>query len=601
MQVEVWMSRVNEEDTGMEWGLSQQPDTAFSAGSGDGEYQIYIDETERYQTIDGFGASLTDASAWLLYKHLGKELGMQESYKDVMSRLFARESGIGLSLLRQPMGASDYAMAWYTYDDMGPGETDSGLCHFTVAYDEPYIIPCVREALGASGGRLKVMASPWSPPDWMRDKDGMLDMAYLESYTDYFVRFIEAYQEHGIPIWAVTPQNEPGYATSKYPSMLMDAVSQGEFIGTYLGPALAARGLQTLIFCYDHNWNFPGLEYIEAIYRDATAYRYTAGCAWHWYGEDYTTAYNIADQYPDKGMWLTEGSSGDWSPCFQWRSGFANQMETQINYLRAGCKSIIFWNIALDENRGPNLIDNTCRGLVQIESGSGAVTYNTDYFAMGHFSKFIDPGATRVYCSEYSKEIDAVSFENPDGTHVLVVYNVGAEKKRMSVQWGGHSFTYLVPGMTAVTFRWRGVQQAMTVKNAIHKLEANCYDGRHGSVRPELCNDDAIRDGSPDGECLGRIEEGDYAVYRNMNFHGGVNRFIARVASECDGDIEVRLDNWNSVSVGVLHVSNANGLDVWQTVSSSIASVEGVHDLYLVFSFSRCRIHWFRFESSDIK
>lgn len=599
MRVEVWMSRVNEGDIGMELGLTPQPDTAFSEGSKEGEYYIYIDETEQLQTIDGFGASITDAAAWLLYTHLAQELDMKEAYREVMSRLFGKEDGISLSLLRQPMGASDYARAWYTYDDRAPGETDAELCHFNVAYDEPYIIPCVRDALRVSDGRLRVMASPWSPPDWMKNKDRMLSNSYLQSYADYFIRFIEAYRDQGIPIWAVTPQNEPGFATDKYPSMRMDSASQAAFIGSYLGPALATHGLPTLVFCYDHNWNSPGQKYIEAIYRDTAAYRYAAGCAWHWYGEDYTVAYDIAHRYPDKGMWLTEGSSGDWAPCFQWRSGFANQMEAQIHYLRAGCKSIIFWNIALDEYRGPNLIDNTCRGLISIESTSGAITYNTDYFAMGHFSKFIDTGAVQVYCSEYSKEIDAVSFMNPDGSHVLVTYNVGPEVRRVSVQWGDHSFTYLIPGRTATTFRWRGIQHGMTVKDAMRRLEANCYNGRYGSIRPELCNDDTIHNGSPNGECLGRIEKGDFAIYRSMHFHGRVNRFIARVASESDGDIDVRLGSQTGSTIGVLHIPATNSLDAWQTVSCTISGVQGVHDLYLVFDISRCRIHWFRFESED--
>lgn len=449
MKVNAWMSNVNDSDSGMNLTLSRQEDAEFSEHFRESDYIINIDETKCRQTIDGFGASMTDASAWLMYLHLRKELKRPDAYRELILKIFNKENGIGLSMLRQPIGASDYSLKWYTYVDKINPEME----HFSIDYDLQYIIPCLKDALQTDNNRIKIIASPWSPPEWMK-LNGEFNPEYYEALAKYFVNYILAYQQQSISIWAVTPQNEPGYTTTDYPTMKMNAKVQAEFIGGYLGPAFEKNKLGCRIICYDHNWNDPGPEYIKEIYSNRQAYRYTAGCAWHWYSKDYTVAGEIRDQYPDKGMWLTEGSSGEWDPCRQWRDGFANQMVSQINYLRLGCKSIIFWNIALDENRGPNLIDNACRGLVMVNSKSGDITYNTDYYAMGHFSKFVDPAAICISSNEYSREIKTVAFQNTDGSKVLVVYNITKEMKNLQIKWHNKAFEYHIPGETAATFKW---------------------------------------------------------------------------------------------------------------------------------------------------
>ncbi len=601
-QVAVWMSNVSGDDTGMNLALTSQQGAVFAPDSSSAPYTIYVDETITDQTIDGFGASLTDASAWLMYQHLRGDLDMEEEYDELMTQLFDKTYGIGLSFLRQPMGSCDYARTWYSYDDMGGTLTDPGLTYFSIAHDLDYIIPCLQDALDVNPGRVKIMASPWSPPGWMKNNnnlsgggDATFNTQYYSAYANYFVKFIQAYEAEGVPIWAVTPQNEPGYATANYPSMRMSSDIQTDFIGDYLGPAFDTNGINSKIMCYDHNWNEPGSNYIRDIYGDAVAEDYIVGSGWHWYGGDYTAAYDIHYEYPDKGMWMTEGSSGDWYPCYQWRQGFINEMECLLNYVRVGCQSIVFWNMALDQNRAPHLLDNNCRGLVMINSNTGDIVYNTDYYAMGHFSKFVDPGAVRIYSSEFSKDLDTAAFKNPDGSKVLVAFNVAATSKVMKVKWGSQSFSYVIPGETAVTFRWSGAQSGATVKDARLQLEANSYDGRDGYVRPALCEDDAIQNGSSDGECLGYIANGDYTLYSDMDFGSGVDTFTARVAANSNGAIQLRLDSPTGTVIGTMNVEAGGGYQSWTTQQCSISNASGVHDLYLVYSTSGYNLHWFSF------
>jgi glucosylceramidase len=608
-EVEVWMSNVKQDDSGMDFKLSPMDSASFSDDDVVNPYTLYVDEAITDQTMDGFGASLTDSSSWLMYEHLRGDLNKDVEYNDLMEKLFDKELGIGLSFLRHPMSSTDYALTWYSYDDMDGNLTDPDLDNFSINHDLTYIIPCLIDAIQKGNGRIKIMASPWSPPGWMKNNDNnlsgtgdaTLNPLFYESFANYFVKFIQAYEQQGIPMYAITLQNEPGYATPNYPSMKMEPDVQADIIANYLSPRLSENNISSLIQCYDHNWDQPGSWYVKGVYSNTNAYAALSGSAWHWYGNDYTEAYDIHYGYPEKGMWMTEGStSGDWHPCFQWREGFINEMECLINFTRIGCKSIVFWNIALDQNRGPNLIDDDCRGLVMINSNTGEVVYNTDYYSMGHFSKFIDPGAVRIYTSEFSKDLDAVAFKNPDNTKVLVAFNVSPIDKTIKVRWGNKSFIYSIPGETAVTFRWDGEQEDTTIKNAGLRLDANCYSDRYGTVRPALCNDNDVHNGSADGECIGYISSGDYTVYTNMDFGEGMNEFVARVAAESSGFISIFLDSPTGQRIGVLSVPPTGGYQEWQTLRCNIGNITGVHDICLVFGTSASyNIHWFYFENSD--
>lgn len=251
--VEVWLSTsdpTSEPDVGLSPNarLTHKSDVSFNTGTGNADYTIKVEEGTRYQQMDGFGVSITDTSAWLLNFKLNAS-----KREEVMEKLFGK-TGIGMSVLRQPIGASDFNWEAYTYADT---PNDTSLNQFSIARDLPYIVPMVKAAL-AKNSQIKIFASPWSAPAWMKYsntlKGGKLKAEYYETYANYFKKFIQSYNAQGIPIYAVTPQNEPQYENSVYPSMGMNEQDQVGFIGDYLGPALAKANLNTKIITFDHNY-----------------------------------------------------------------------------------------------------------------------------------------------------------------------------------------------------------------------------------------------------------------------------------------------------------------------------------------------------------
>jgi glucosylceramidase len=410
---------------------------------------IFVDDKVSYQEMGGFGASFTDASAYLFHHSLD-----QEARDHLMTALFDDKEGIGLSLLRQPMGASDYTTKIYSYNDLEVGEEDIPQARFSIEHDRQYIIPLLKQAQ-AMNSELKLMASPWSPPGWMKTSGqmigGFLQKKYYASYANYFLKFIQAYEAEGLPIYAVTIQNEPDYEPAEYPGMIMSATEQTEFIRNDLGPLFAEQGLRTLIIGYDHNWDLP--EYPLTILRDAKANRYVAGIAWHVYGGEPSSMTEVRNEFPDKGVWFTEASGGQWIPPF--REAFLAQMQQLIRSTRNWSKSVVWWNIALDENNGPSVLSNsTCRGLVKIDQTTSKVTYNLDYYTMGHISKFVKPGAWRIASSSYDDVLESVAFKNPDNSHVLIVCNRTGADQFIQVMNDAELFHFNVLSESAVTFTW---------------------------------------------------------------------------------------------------------------------------------------------------
>lgn len=240
---------------------------------------IHLDDQLTYQEMDGFGASFTDSSAYLINQILS-----EEQRDEVMTRLFHPEKGIGLSVIRNPMGASDYARTIYSYNDMPEQQTDPELTQFSIAHDEGDVIPLTQKAL-ALNPELKLFASPWSAPGWMKTSGsmitGQLKAEWYPVYAEYFVKYVQAYAEHGLPIHAITPQNEALYEPGHYPGMLMPAEAQADFIKNHLKPAFVQNDIQTKILCYDHNWDQP--DYPLTVLEQAG--EEVDGVAWHWYGE----------------------------------------------------------------------------------------------------------------------------------------------------------------------------------------------------------------------------------------------------------------------------------------------------------------------------
>lgn len=382
------------------------------------EVTISINEQMTFQELDGFGASFTDSSAYLMNQVLEPEQREQ-----AMKKLFDPVEGIGLSVVRNPMGASDYARDFYSYNDLPEGETDVALSQFTIAHDEQDVVPLVKEAM-LLNPEIKLMASPWSPPAWMKTSGSMiggeLKKEYYATYANYFVKYIQAYAKHGLPMYAVTPQNEALYSPGHYPGMIMLPEVQSEFIKDYLKPAFVKHGISTKILCYDHNWDEPNypLHVLE------TADDAVDGVAWHWYGGPPSAQSDVFHKFPLKEVHFTEGSGGDWIPAFE--PAFSNVMRTGIEIIRNYSKSLVLWNMALDENNGPfvpGFGTSTCRGIVQVNQQTKELTYTLDYYALAHFSKCIRPKAVRLETQSTNEHLRAVSAKNTDNSIAVVLFN----------------------------------------------------------------------------------------------------------------------------------------------------------------------------------
>jgi glucosylceramidase len=410
---------------------------------------ITVNGAKKYQTIDGFGASLTDSSAWLLYTKLAPE-----QRDETMRALFDPQNGIGVSMLRQPMGASDLALNDYSYDDMPKGQSDPGLEHFSIAHDNAYVLPSVRDAIKLNS-QIKVIATPWSPPGWMKTSDALIGgevkpSAYPE-LADYFVKFINAYTAAGVPIYGLTMQNEPLYVPNNYTGMSFPPEEQAKFLGEHLGPALEKANLHPKVMVYDHNWDHP--EFPTTVLSDAAASKYAAGVAWHCYGGEADAQSEVHNKFPNKDAWLTECSGGTW----QKGNLLADTAGLIIRSTRNWAKSVILWNIALDQHHGPNTGGcDVCRGFVTVDTSKtpAEVTRTVDYYAIGQVSKFVHPGAVRVDTNSFEK-LENVAFLNPDGSIALLVLNTADDPLPFVVNSKGSSFSYTLAAGSVVTFTWK--------------------------------------------------------------------------------------------------------------------------------------------------
>jgi glucosylceramidase len=444
--------------------LAEQPPQALGAPD-PAVPTIAVDPARAFQRIEGLGASITDSSAHLLARSPDRDA--------IMRSLFDPRRGLGLSYLRQPIGASDFvAGPHYTYDDVPPGQTDFRLKHFSIAHDRTEILPLLRQAL-ALNPNLKVMASPWSPPAWMKTNDSLVggrfkdDPRVYDAYARYFVRFVQEYRRAGVPIDAVTLQNEPqNRYPSGYPGMDLRDDEEARLV-VAVGRAFQRAGLHTKILGYDHNWSLhpndggpPGdpanADYARSLLDNAAARRYLAGTAFHCYSGDPASQSDLHDLHPDKDIYFTECSgsrSGDPATTFpdtlHWHTRFLT-----VGAVRNWAKTVITWNLALDPDGRPhNGGCGTCFGVVTIDPATGHATPTADYYVFGHVTRFIRPGAVRID-STVAGNAWNVAFRNPDGSIVVVVVNDdwGTTTQRFNLSAGGRAFSYALPAGAVATF-----------------------------------------------------------------------------------------------------------------------------------------------------
>ncbi len=434
---------------------------------------IAVDDSQRFQEIDGFGASLTDSAAWL-FSHKLSPAQSDAAFKS----LFSRRDGIALSFLREPIGSSDLAVTFYSYDDLcdqtdkacttPAGQADPDLIHFSLAHDKEYILPLLAKAL-AINPSIHVMLTPWSPPGWMKSSGSMLGAMpganagtkepsslrpeYYKAFAGYLVKTVQGYQSAGVPVFAISVQNEPLYTPLDYSGMQMQATEQANFLATALGPAMAAAGLKTKVMVYDHNWDRP--DYPEAVLKDEKAGALAAGTAWHHYAGDSAVMTKFHAEFPKKDEWVTESSGGTW----QKGNLLAEVAGELIAVTRNWSRSYVLWALATDQDHGPHVGGcGTCRGLVTIDptKPGDPVKPEPDYYALGQASKFLLPGAVRI-ASDGPEEIDLkhVAFSNPDGSIVLYALNSGTKSQAFRIGFHGKTVATVLPAGSVATFIWK--------------------------------------------------------------------------------------------------------------------------------------------------
>ena len=420
--------------------LSREADVTFGAPDGTLP-SIVVDEGRSYQEIVGFGAALTDASAWLIEHKLAPP-----QREALLQDLFGREPGIGLSFVRIDMGASDFALRQYSYDDTPP------ITNFSIDADRAETLPILQRAL-AINPQLAIMASPWSAPGWMKTSGSMIKGSLrpdaYRPYAEYFRRFVDAYAAAGVPIYAISVQNEPHYEPDDYPGMRLSPAQRALFVRQYLGPLLAGR---TRILEWDHNWDAPDSPL--AVLGDSAARRYVSGVAWHCYNGEVSAQSVVHEVYPDKDAYITECSGGEWAP------KFADNLVWMVRTLIVGgtrnwARGVLLWNLALDEQHGPHTGGcGNCRGVVTIRA-DGTVQRNEEYYALAHASRFVRPGARRIASTASAAGVESVAFRNGDDSKILIAVNTNVREAPFVVRDGGVGFRYALPGGAVATFRWR--------------------------------------------------------------------------------------------------------------------------------------------------
>jgi glucosylceramidase len=390
---------------------------------------VFVDPELKFQSFLGIGGAITDATAET-YAKLSKE-----TQKEFLTAYYDRNKGIGYSLARTSINSTDFSSDTYNYVK----DNDAALTSFNVAHDEKYRIPLIKQAIAAAGNKLPLFVSPWSPPAWMKTnnsmlKGGKLKPEFRQAWANYYVKFIKTYEKMGMPIWGLTVQNEP-MATQTWESCVFTAEEERDFIKTYLGPTLQKGGLgDKKLIAWDHNRD-QVFQRASVILSDPEAAKYVWGIGFHWYETwtgstmQFDNVKMVHDSYPKVNLLLTEASIEKYNPdsLKSWALGerYGNSI---INDLNSGAKGWTDWNMLLDEHGGPNHVGNFCFAPIHADSKTGKLIYTNSYYYLGHFSKFIRPGAERVATASNRDKLISTSFLNTNGELVVVVMNKSGDK-----------------------------------------------------------------------------------------------------------------------------------------------------------------------------
>ena len=427
--------------------LAEQKDPLPFSSTVNNSPVIDVNDMQQFQQIDGFGFALTGGSAQLLMR---MEPGPRAQ---LLKELFASEGDtVRVSYLRLTIGASDMNERVYSYDDLPPGETDVNLARFSLDPDRADVLPVLKQIL-AINPAIKILASPWSAPPWMktngRTKDGHLKPEYYGPYAAYFVKYIEQMKAEGISIAAVTVQNEP-LNPKNTPSMVMFAEEEDTFIAKHLAPAFRRAEITTKILLYDHNPDV--LSYVLSILQDPAAGKYVDGSAFHLYGGAPSALTEVHDAYPNKNLYMTEQSIS--SSAEEPLPIAASVSGVPIDAIRNWSRNVLLWNLAADPHNGPHTNDGGCtfcQGAITLDGSHAA--RNVAYYTVAHFSMFVPPGSVRIGSTEM-EQLVSVAFLTPEGKIVLVASNTANFLKTFNVKYHGRWYTTTLPAESVGTYVW---------------------------------------------------------------------------------------------------------------------------------------------------
>ena len=410
---------------------------------------ITLDTGRKLQEIQGFGGALTESSAWVLAQLPAAKRS------EVLRRYYDPKDGIGYTLARTHINSCDFSLGFWTLDSE---KGDTSLSHFSLEPMRRWVLPLIHEAQTAAGAaNFHLLASPWSPPSWMKTNDrmihgGKLIPEYRDVWADFLVRFISAMdREEHIPVWALTVQNEP-QADQTWESCIYTADEERDFVRNHLGPALAKAGMQDVHLCVlDHNRDLID-EWTKAIYGDPAASRFVWGTAIHWYvSNDFAAESRAHNAYPEKAILFTEGCWESGKEMGKWEHGerYAHSM---INDLRNWVCGWIDWNIVLDQTGGPNHVGNFCDAPVIVDTKTGDVHYGFPFYCIGQFSRFVHPGARRIESEGAPGGLESVAFANPDGGLAVVVLNTTPSPVHFLIAGAGESKECSIPAHAIQTY-----------------------------------------------------------------------------------------------------------------------------------------------------
>jgi glucosylceramidase len=455
-------------------------------------FTISVDETIRFQKMDGFGASLTDSSAALLMQ-------MPQAQREaLMHRLFDPTGPLGITLLRQPIGASDFsAHGDYSYDDPPGGKPDPALAHFNTASDGKALFPLLREAMQIDP-HLRLMALPWSAPAWMKDSHSMhagsLEKQYVPVYAVYLSDAVKAWAAEGLPVFAMALQNEPLNENASYPTQRMEPGQEAQ-LAAALRPLLWKQGLNPLLLGYEHNWD--NLAYPAKLLADAAeltpkgSLPLFAGISFHCYAGNESAQLSLLKAHAETGVWFTECSGVN-------GSHFGDDLMWQSKHLLLGAplngaRSVLLWNLLLDPHGGPhNGGCSDCRALITLDSHGGqwVAQTNVEYDVLAHAGPYIHPGAVRIAAMPGSaRGLESVAFQNTDGTYAMLVLNENPRETKIELRWQGKSALYLAPARSLLTFAWGTPQPAIqegTYRIAAEPEGTLCLEATAGVAHMQL-------------------------------------------------------------------------------------------------------------------